>query len=490
MKSILFSIIMPTYESNLLWLKAAIDSVCAQTYPHWELCIADDASTNAELIATLKEYEKADGRIRVYFRKENGHIALCSNSALQRASGDFMVLLDHDDVLPVQALSRLAEAIEAHPDVEMIYTDEDKISETGHHIGEPYLKGEWDLDLFLGHNFFNHLGCFRLSSVRELGGFRTDFAGSQDYDLVLRMMLKKGEQHILHIPEILYHWRAIVGSVADEMDAKPYATLAARRAIQDFLNAKYPGAMVKAHLEPAFHEVIWPQPEQSTVTIIIHGKNKPQRLLESIKVTTHYPHEIIMTTEPLKAAENAKGDILLFLDAAAEIADSRQFNNTGRCWLSELVAVCAREDVGFVSPKIAFPNGRLMTSGLKQTKSGAERVYSGIRANEDFGYFGRARTTHKEDYVTFEAVAIKRSTWLSLAPAAWDNLALSKKASAAGYKNLIQGSVLITLHKNYLLGERRSLLRCLFDCLPHPLQTLIKRCLRLPMKLLHRFRRV
>lgn len=482
----LFSIVMPTYQSNLVWLKAAIDSVRAQTYPYWELCIADDASTNSELIAFLKSF--AEPNIKICFRETNGHIAACSNSALAQATGDFMVLLDHDDVLPPHALQRLAETIAQHPDVEMIYTDEDKISEDGLPIDEPYIKSDWDLDLFLGHNFFNHLGCFRMSSVRALSGFRTDVAGSQDYDLVLRMILYKGEQHIIHIPEILYYWRAVAGSVADEMDAKPYATIAARKAIQEFLDTKYKGAAVKAHLEPAFHEVIWPLPKVLPhVTIIIHGLGDSNRLRRSIAAATQYPHDIVVSQNIKKAAKQAKGEILLFLYAASEIAHKEEFNNTGRCWLSELVANCVREDVAFISPKIGRPDGLLLACGLKQK----QKVYSGIRAHEDFGYFGRARTTHKEEVVTIEAVAIRRSVWLSLE--SWlgcNHIALCKKAATRGYKNLIHGSVTIVLYKEKLRGESVSLLRRLFYCLPHTLQALLKRYLRFPVQLLRRFLRV
>lgn len=482
----LFSIIMPTYQSNLVWLKAAIDSVKVQTYPHWELCIADDASTNSELIAFLKSY--ATPNIKIYFRETNGHIAACSNSALELASGDFMVLLDHDDVLPPHALTTLAETIAAHPDVEMIYTDEDKISEDGLPIDEPYIKTDWDFDLFLGHNFFNHLGCFRMSSVRAIGGFRTDVAGSQDYDLVLRMILHKGEQHIIHIPQILYHWRAVTGSVADEMDAKPYATLAARKAIQEFLDVKYKGAVVRAHLEPAFHEVIWPLPNiLPHVTIIIHGFGDSDRLRRSITATTQYPHDIVVSRNLKKAAKQAKGEILLFLDAASEVIDKKEFNNTGRCWLSELVAHCVREDIAFISPKIVRPDGRLLTCGLKQKK----KVCFGIRAHEDFGYFGRARTTHAEEATTIEAVAIRRSVWLSLQSwMACNPARLCKIAAAKGYKNLIHGSVTVILYRDFLYGESLGLLRRLFHSLPHTLQTFLKRYFRPPIQLLRRFVRV
>lgn len=497
----LFSIVMPTYESHLPWLASAIDSVIGQSFGDWELCIADDASKNREVVGLLEAYAHKEGRIKLHLRTENGHIAACSNSALEMASGRFMVLLDHDDVLPPNALEILARAIAANPQGKLFYSDEDKIDEHGAPVDEPYRKSDWDLDLFLHHNFFNHLGCFELETVRQISGFRAEYAGSQDYDLTLRMIAACGEEAIVHVPQILYHWRAIKGSVAEKMDAKPYATEAARRAIQAFLDTQFPGAVVKAHLEPAFHEVLWPLPKPlPRVALVVTRNATPvalRRLQQSIAATARYPHETIITEKPLQAAREAMADVLVFLDGNLECVDPPEYNNTGRCWLGELVAHAMRPEVGGISGKLAKPDGMLLTAGLTQRGGHFQRVYEGIRAFADFGYFGRARATHQEPYITFEMLAVRRDLWVSFAPrivfGGAPQLQFCERAAREGYKNLVHGSVTSIFHKSYLAGEKKGAerrLRACYDRLPQGLKTLLKPFLRLPFQLYKRLRGV
>ncbi|HGC6116220.1 TPA: glycosyltransferase, partial [Enterococcus faecium] len=178
----LISILMPVYNVEIKWLEKCIDSVLDQTYDHWELCISDDASTDPAIRKCLESYQAKDDRIKVVFRKENGHISLATNSALEIAEGEFIALLDNDDELPPFALYEVAKVLNVHPELDVIYSDEDKIDADGNRF-DPHFKADWSPDTLMGNNYISHLGVYRTSIVKELGGFRKGYEGSQDYDL-------------------------------------------------------------------------------------------------------------------------------------------------------------------------------------------------------------------------------------------------------------------------------------------------------------------
>lgn len=227
-----FSILMPTFRTNPRWLKEAIESVRGQVYGRWELCLADDASDDPAIRSLLSTYSANDKRIKVVFLDQNRHISGASNAALGLASGEFTVLLDHDDLLAPQALYSLANAISERPDVDVVYSDEDKISSDGVRF-EPTCKPGWSPEYFLSFMYTGHISCFRTSLVRSVGGFREGLEGSQDYDLMLRVT--EISDRVLHIPRVLYHWRVHQDSVAANLDSKPYAFVAAKKAILDAL---------------------------------------------------------------------------------------------------------------------------------------------------------------------------------------------------------------------------------------------------------------
>lgn len=202
----LISVIMPTYNTRPEWLAEVVASVQRQVYPRWELCIADDASPQPHVREFLERVAAEDTRIRVSFRTSNGHICASSNSALELATGEWIALLDHDDVLPAHALYWIAKVAVTRPDARMIYSDEDKLDDRGERAGA-YFKPDWDPDLFRAQNMFSHLGAFHAGLVRQVGGFRPGFEGSQDYDLTLRCMEQVAPAQIVHVPRVLYHWR-------------------------------------------------------------------------------------------------------------------------------------------------------------------------------------------------------------------------------------------------------------------------------------------
>jgi len=227
-----FSLVMPTYNSPPRWLATCLDSVLAQTYPHWELCIADDASTDPASRETLVRYAARDTRIRIVWRTVNGHISAASNSALEMATGAYVALIDHDDALPPYALGEVALALIARPDTAILYTDEDKVDEQGERF-EPHFKPDWNPELATSQNFVSHLGVYRTDLMRGVGGFRTGFEGAQDWDLLLRCAERVAPARIQHVAQVLYHWRSIAGSTARTMASKDYASAAQERTVRE-----------------------------------------------------------------------------------------------------------------------------------------------------------------------------------------------------------------------------------------------------------------
>ena len=225
-----YSIIIPVYDPPADVLRATIDSVLAQSYPHWELCIVDDTSPSPEVWPILQAYAKADDRIKIGRRPENGGISLASNDALNYATGEFVAFLDHDDVLVPEALAIVERELTEHGPFDFAYSDEAKILPDGS-IGLPFYKPDWSPERMRAQMYTAHLAVMRRTLVAELGGFRPEFDGSQDYDLVLRLSERTDRIH--HIAEVLYLWRIIVGSAAGEEEAKPWALEAGRRAVQE-----------------------------------------------------------------------------------------------------------------------------------------------------------------------------------------------------------------------------------------------------------------
>lgn len=232
----LISIVMPTYNTRTEFLKAAIDLIIAQIYPHWELCIADDASTKSGIKAILTEYAQKDERIKVVFRETNGHISAASNSALELTTGEFTALMDHDDLIPVHALYMVAAELNEHPKADLIYSDEDKIDECGWRY-DPHFKSDWNFEMFCSMNFVNHLGVYRTSLLKEVNGFRIGYEGSQDYDLALRVIAKTNPARIRHIPFVLYHWRVFQTSGSYSTDFLDKAVESSRQALADYFES-------------------------------------------------------------------------------------------------------------------------------------------------------------------------------------------------------------------------------------------------------------
>lgn len=372
------SILMPVYNVDEKWLRKAIESVIDQIYSHWELCIADDCSTKPHVRKVVEEYAAKDGRIKVVFRPVNGHISAASNSALELATGEFTALLDHDDELPEHALYMVAAEIDLHPEVDMIYSDEDMIDVRATRY-EPKFKPDWSPDLFYSMNMAAHLIVYRTSLLRKVGGFRVGIEGSQDYDLALRTIEEIPVKNIRHIPHVLYHWRSIPGSVAFDVGEKSYAHERARRAIEEHFERK--GTNVECIRGVSeLHRSIHPLPAESPhVSIIVTGGEISKTLGGILSKTKYDRFEIIVVGpggdvpddcrvkrivakdqrlyERLnEAVKAASGSVLCFLDGSTSVEDPN--------WLREAVSHAMRKEIGAVGVKILYPGRKVKNAGL------------------------------------------------------------------------------------------------------------------------------
>jgi hypothetical protein len=229
------SVVMPVYNVEQQWLEQAIESIFSQVYQNWELCIADDASPSPHIKEVLNLYKNRGKRVKIKYLESNRGISGASNEALSLTTGQYVALLDHDDVMSRDSLFEIVKLLNAHPEAELIYTDEDKLSMGGLHL-RPVFKPDWDPDLLLTYNYICHLLVCKRELVERAGGFRLGFEGSQDYDLLLRMT--ELTDKIFHIPKVLYHWRMIPGSAAFVVDAKSKAFERAKRALEDALQRR------------------------------------------------------------------------------------------------------------------------------------------------------------------------------------------------------------------------------------------------------------
>lgn len=439
----LISVVMPTYNPNPGWLREAIESVRAQIYPNWELCIADDASPSAEVRAILKSYSESDPRIKVVFRPQNGHISAASNSALELVSGPWVALMDHDDLLPADALFWVADCIAANPGVQLIYSDEDKADESGFRFG-PYFKPDWNVDLFRSQNMFSHLGVLSTELMRSVGGFRVGMEGSQDWDLVLRCIERVDARQIRHIPRVLYHWRVHSESTARSMSAKPYAALAGERALDEHFQRTGVRATAE-HLDFGYR-VRYALPDVlPLVSVIIPTRNALQltrQCVESILAKTTYSnYEIIIV-------DNGSDDpatLAWFKQIAAEkpnvrvLRDDRDFNysalNNGAVpfangellalvnndievitpdWLSEMVSLAVQPGVGAVGARLWYPNRTLQHAGVILGIGGiAAHAHRAMPVGRE-GYAGRAALIQSFSAVTAACLVIQKQHYLAV----------------------------------------------------------------------------
>ncbi len=398
----LISVIVPVYNVDEKWLRLCLDSVQQQLYSNWQLCIADDHSELPRVRKVLEEYSRQDARILVTFRDTNGHISAASNSALDLATGEFCVLLDHDDELAKDALFWLANEINEHPEAKMIFSDEDLIDEKGRRY-EPKFKPDFSRDLFYSMNMITHLSAYQTDLLKRIGGFREGFEGSQDYDVALRVIENIKESEIRHIPRILYHWRAIATSVAFSGEAKPYAYVKAREALAEHferLNITAEVCSAVSNLNRIRYEV----KESFSVSLILVGDKQPEIEFDpNIEIIDCKKFNAIALNE---AADEATNDILCFYDASLLVNSDE--------WLSELVSFVQRPEIGAVGGKIIASDGTIVHSGYILNK---ENLISNAHEGflfDDVGYFFRAGLIGNFSAVSARCFAIRREVFISV----------------------------------------------------------------------------
>lgn len=401
------SVVMPTYNPRRDWLVEAIESVRAQVYVDWELCIADDASPQAHVREVLMHYAQLDPRIRVTLREANGHISATSNSALALATGEWIALLDHDDLLPPDALAEVALAIHRHPQARLIYSDEDKLGPLGR-FG-PYFKSDWNPDLFLSQNMFSHLGVFYADLVREIGGFRIGLEGSQDYDLALRCLGKVDAAQVVHIPRVLYHWRVHDESTAGSNDAKPYAQLAAVRALEDHVRGL--GRSAEVTRTAAGYRVSPTRPlhRPKCAVVVPDAFESPGRRLHRLVAQLTKGLDERSTLIVLQGIKRSDvPEVLCFAGSLAELsADLAARSVELVClvrepvlprneeWLDELVGHAMQQEVGVAAPMLLYPDGLIASAGVVLNDDGTGQI-RGVDAHAGFpssyaGHGGRAQ---------------------------------------------------------------------------------------------------
>lgn len=394
-----FSIITPVYNLPVEVLAETVESVLSQSYDNWEWILVDDCSPDAHVLPALKEHAARDPRIRVHARPANGGIVAASNDGIDRAAGEFIALLDHDDLLTRDALSEMSQAIDELPDdVDYLYSDEDKVLEDGT-LGHAFRKPDWSPERFRHHMYTCHLSVIRTSLVKELGGFRPGYDGSQDWDLVLRVTERARRIH--HVPRILYHWRMIEGSTAGDSSAKPYARDAGARAIKDHLDrlgvqasVEYRGDLsnYELHRRPdlatptsiiiptrgsagavwgtrrcfvveAVRSVVNHTSHESLQFVVVYDTSTPDSVLDELRAIPGADVTLVpfgssfnFSAKCNLGALHATGEILIFLNDDVQ-AESDEV-------IGQLIAPLSEAGVGMTGPKLLFESQRIQHAGV------------------------------------------------------------------------------------------------------------------------------
>ena len=487
----LVSVILPVYETPATLLKRCLDSVLAQAYSNWELCIVDDASPSPHVTAVLGEYAKQDPRIRFTRRDVNGHISAASNDALAMARGDYVALLDHDDELRPHALLEMVELFTGHDRIALAYSDEDKIDERGRRF-QPNFKPDWNPDLLLSQNYMCHFTMARTDLVRKAGGFRVGYEGSQDHDLFLRCIEHLSPDQIGHIPKVLYHWRAVTGSTALERGAKDYASAAGAKAVADHLSRIAPGATAE-ELAHGHYRVRWPLPVPAPkVSIIVPTRDRLELLrtcVDSVLAKSTYPDfEILIVDNQSVEAETlswlaqapadprvrvlrydapfnysainnwaasfAAGEVLCLLNNDIEVVTPD--------WLEVLVGHAVRPDVGAVGAMLFYPDATIQHAGVILGLGGvANHIYSGMPAGTA-GHGARALVAQNMSAVTGACLVVRKSLYQQVGgleeelQVAFNDIDFCLRLREAGYWNLWTPFAELVHHESASRGRDES----------------------------------
>ncbi|NMC64473.1 MAG: glycosyltransferase family 2 protein [SAR324 cluster bacterium] len=466
----LISVIMPVWNTPEKWLRAAIESVRKQIYTNWELCIADDASTEVHVRKILEEYSKIDSRIKVVFRELNGHISEASNSALHLAEGEYIALLDHDDELTPHALYYIAVELNQFRDAGLIFSDEDKITSYGMRFN-PYFKSDWNHLLLLAQNFVCHLTVLKRELVEKVGGFRKYIEGAQDWDLILRCSEHLDEKQIRHIPHVLYHWRVIEGSTAQSTSFKPYVLKAQQKVVSEHLERLGQRASVEilediAQLRTRFElpsklplvSLIIPTRDQVEFLkrciksiqdkssylnfefVIIDNGSEEKETLDYFREVKKAPNvKVVEFDAPFnfsrinnEAVKYASGEILGFLNNDLELISPN--------WLSEMLSYAVQDEIGAVGARLLYPNNLIQHAGIILGIGGVAGHNHKGQTRENPGYFNRAILPQYFSAVTAACLLMRKKVFEEIKgfdenlSVAFNDVDLCLRIRRAGYK--------------------------------------------------------
>ena len=496
----MISVLLPAYNTPAELLREAIASVRAQLYPVWELCIADDASTQVHVRDIIEDACAKDARIRSVRRAHNGHISAASNSALELAQGEYVALLDHDDILAERALYEIVAALDRHPDTDVVFSDEDRLQDGVRH--SPYFKPGWDPDLLLGQNSVSHLGVYRTSLLREIGGFREGYEGSQDHDLALRAIRVAGSERVKHVPAVLYHWR-LRGDQSFSDTQLARCVDASRRAVSEYVRALPGGEGAQVVANPfisSYHRVVWPLPDElpkvsaivltrdkahllamcmrgllhSTeygnleVLIVDNGSIEPDalRLLDEMEADPRV--RVLRDGRPFNyaalnncAAREATGEFLLLLNNDIEVTDAG--------WLREMVSQALRPGVGTVGAKLLYPNGRIQHAGVVlgvgsfDGGPGIAGHFGHNEPKESVGYFGHSALQRTVSANTAACLVVRRAVFLEVGgfdeanlPIAFNDVDLCLRIGQRGLRHVWTPFAELLHHESASRGKDHS----------------------------------
>jgi GT2 family glycosyltransferase len=424
----LVSVVMPVHQTDPGMLRAAIESVRAQIYDRWQLCIADDGTTRADTSAALDELVAGDERIVLVRLDESEGIAAATNAAIAAATGAFVAFLDHDDVLTPDALAHVVTLLDADPSLDVVYTDEDKLDELGRRTA-PFCKPDWSPDLLMSCNYVTHLLVVRRSLLVGLGGLRAGFDGAQDYDLLLR--LADCTDRVGHVAAPVYSWRMTAGSTAADIDAKPEAHDASRRALAEALERQRIDAVVERGFDPTWHRVRRHIAHRPPVTVVIPTRDRVDLLATCVDLVrrtvqhepleilvidnesrdpdtlhylehfdgrvVHYPHRFNYARQMNLAAREASGELLLLLNNDARPADDG--------WFDAMLEHALRPEVGAVGARLRFPSGVPQHEGVVLNAAG-------VALNLDSGSWAVLGENIRDTAaVTAACMMIRSSVW-------------------------------------------------------------------------------
>lgn len=482
------SVLVPVYNVLSEQLEECINSVCNQVYDNWELVLVDDCSTWDSVKMTLEKH-MSNQRIKIVYRNENGHISRCTNTALENATGEFVGLLDCDDVLRENALYEVVKALNSNSKLDFIYSDEDKIDEKGRKRHTPHFKPDWSPDTLMSHMYTCHFGVYRRTIAEQIGGFRVGYEGCQDYDFTLRFT--EVTDKIAHIPKVLYHWRERKESTSASPEAKPYILEAAKKCKEDAIRRRGLNAKIDYVKEIYQFRIKYLPVDDPLVSIIIPSKDNYEmleRCLFTLAEKTNYKkYEIIIVDngsdsrnkelyeklshkysaqyiyEPMKfnfskmcnlGAEKANGDVLVFLNDDIEVIESS--------WLENMVGHAQVPYTGAVGAKLLYPDKETIQHiGIINIANGPIHPFAGYNDKSTY-YFNRNRIEYNYLAVTAACMAIEKKKFEEVGgfdkelAVAYNDVELCFKLVENGYYNVVRNDAVLIHHESISRGDDRK----------------------------------